>query len=122
MFLLLLAAFIWGVTNPLLKHYSSGMPADSTSFLQDLMFLVRRPKYLAIQVTNLCGSVLFFAGLSNVDVAVGSVVANSLAFVITVLVSTVVMREDTLRPRALLGCSLVVAGISLCGISSSSSS
>ncbi|RHW70754.1 Uncharacterized protein family UPF0546 [Trypanosoma brucei equiperdum] len=120
MYFLLLAGIIWGITNPLLKRYSGGMSVDSSSFLEDLRFLASRPKYLAAQLANLSGSVFFFAGLPSADVAVGSVVANSLAFVITVLVSVLVLREGTLKPRTLVGCSLVVVGTSLCGIASSS--
>nr|CCC92093.1 conserved hypothetical protein [Trypanosoma congolense IL3000] len=119
MYFLLLAGIIWGITNPLLKHYSSGMPKGSSSLLEDLRFLTSRPKYMAAQLANLSGSVFFLLGLPSADVAVGSMVANSLAFVITVLVSAVVLREGTLKPRTLLGCSLVVVGTSLCGISSS---
>ncbi|ORC89160.1 transmembrane protein 234 [Trypanosoma theileri] len=122
MFLLLLAAIIWGITNPLLKHYSKGIASgssSSSSFLEDLRFLASRPKYLITQLINLSGSVVFFAGLRSVDVAVGSIVANSLAFVITVLTSVLVFKEGALQPRTLLGCSLVVAGTALCGLSSS---
>ncbi|EAN91077.1 hypothetical protein C3747_53g112 [Trypanosoma cruzi] len=120
MLLLLLAAIIWGITNPLLKRYSSGMAVSSSSFLEDLRFLLSRPKYMATQLLNLSGSVLFFLGLRHVDVAVGSMVANALAFVITVLVSALVLHEGVLRPATLLGCGLVVAGTTLCGIASSS--
>ncbi|RNF17375.1 transmembrane protein 234 [Trypanosoma conorhini] len=121
MLLLLLAAIIWGTTNPLLKRYSSGMAAGS-SFVEDLRFLAARPKYLATQLVNLSGSVFFLAGLRHVDVAVGSMVANALAFVLTVLLSAFVLREGPLRPTTLLGCVLVVAGTTLCGLASSSSS
>ncbi|RNF01482.1 transmembrane protein 234 [Trypanosoma rangeli] len=119
MLLILLAAIIWGTTNPLLKRYSSGMAAGSSSFAEDFCFLASRPKYLATQLLNLGGSVCFFAGLRHVDVAVGSTVANSLAFVLTVLMSAFVMREGPLQPVTLLGCTLVVAGTALCGLASS---
>ncbi|KEG09410.1 transmembrane protein 234 [Trypanosoma grayi] len=119
MLLILLAAVIWGTTNPLLKRYSTGMATQTTSFLEDLCFLASRPKYLVAQLTNLSGSVFFFAGLRDVDVAIGSIVANALAFVITVLVSVLVLQEGTLRPRTLLGSCLVVSGTALCGLAAS---
>lgn len=119
-FLMILAALLWGVTNPLLKHFSQGM-ASTGSAREDVLFLVRRPKYLATQVVNLSGSVVFFYSLREVDVSVGSIVVNSLAFVITVLMSVLILREGPLRPRTAVGCLLVMAGTALCTYSSGSS-
>lgn len=116
--LMLLAALLWGVTNPLLKHYSRGL-TSSGSTKDDLAFLLRRPKYLLTQVVNLSGSVAFFYSLREVDVSVGSIVVNSLAFVFTVLMSVVVLREGPLRPRTAAGCLLVMVGTALCTYSSS---
>lgn len=116
--LLLLAALLWGVTNPLLKHYSAGM-TNSGSPKDDLAFLLRRPKYLFTQIINLSGSVVFFYSLREVDVSVGSIVVNSLAFVVTVLMSVFVLREGPLRPRTATGCILVMLGTALCTLSSS---
>ncbi|CAG9574350.1 conserved hypothetical protein [Leishmania major strain Friedlin] len=118
--LMLLAALLWGVTNPLLKHYSRGM-ASSGSAKDDALFLVRRPKYLVAQAVNLSGSVVFFHSLREVDVSVGSIVVNSLAFVITVLMSVLVLREGLLRARTTAGCLLVMVGTALCTYSSSAS-
>jgi multidrug transporter EmrE-like cation transporter len=117
--LVLLAAFLWGVTNPLLKHYSKGM-TSSGSAKDDFVFLLHRPKYLLTQVVNLSGSVVFFYSLREVDVSVGSIVVNSLAFVITVLMSVFVLREGPLRPRPAAGCLLVMIGTALCTYSSTS--
>lgn len=85
--------------------------------MADLKHLLRRPKYLLTQVTNLSGSVLFFYSLRDVDVSVGSIVANSLAFVITLLMSVFVLKEGSLRPRTMAGCALVMAGTALCTLS-----
>lgn len=114
--LLLLAAFLWGVTNPLLKRYSAGMQSGSSA-KDDWFHLIHRPKYLVSQVANLLGSVFFFLGLRDVDVSVGSIVANSLAFVITLLVSLLVLREGRLQMRTSCGCVLVLLGTALCTLS-----
>ncbi|KAG5478727.1 hypothetical protein LSCM1_06131 [Leishmania martiniquensis] len=118
--LMLLAALLWGVTNPLLKYYSRGM-ANGGSAKDDALFLVRRPKYLVTQVVNLSGSVVFFYSLREVDVSVGSIVVNSLAFVITVLMSVFVLREGMLCARIAVGCILVMVGTALCTYSSGTS-
>lgn len=118
--LMFLAALLWGVTNPLLKHFSQGMKAKG-SLKDDLLFLVSKPKYLITQVCNLLGSVVFFMGLRDVDVSVGSIVANSLAFVITVMISTLVLKEEPLNRRAGVGCLLVMMGTGLCTLSSTRS-
>lgn len=113
---MLVAALLWGVTNPLLKHFSKGMKAQGST-IEDIKFLFSRPKYLLVQVCNLLGSVFFFYGLRDVDVSVGSIVANSLAFVITVIVSTVILKEEPLNRLGAFGCLLVMFGTGLCTIS-----
>lgn len=113
---LFIAAFVWGVTNPLLKKYSAGLEPTG-SFLQDLKHLAQRPMYLLIQVTNLSGSVFFFLGLRTVDVTVGSIIANSLAFVITLLMSVFVLNEGKLKPQTVIGCAVVMVGTALCTVS-----
>ncbi|EPY32106.1 transmembrane protein 234 [Strigomonas culicis] len=116
--LMLLAAMLWGVTNPLLKLYSKGIQSTGSA-LDDIQFLLNRPKYLITQIVNLSGSVVFFYALRDVDVSVGSIVVNSLAFVITVLVSVLVLHEGTLKPQTVVGCLLVMAGTGLCTLSTS---
>jgi drug/metabolite transporter (DMT)-like permease len=113
MYLLLLAALLWGVTNPFLKRFSAGL-AQQSSWFNDLMFLLRRPKYLFIQLLNLSGSVAFFAGLRDSDVSTGSIVCNSLAFVITVVMSLVIHEGFRLKPLTYIGMALVMFGTALC--------
>lgn len=115
-FLMVLAAVLWGTTNPLLKYYSRGLPSSS-SVVDDVLFLLKRPKYLCTQLLNLVGSVVFFYSLRDINVSVGSIVVNSLTFVITVLVSIFVLREGPLRRQTALGCLCVVVGTALCTIS-----
>jgi drug/metabolite transporter (DMT)-like permease len=114
-----LAAALWGVTNPLLKKYTAGMEGASSKeqgngFLVDIKFLLRRPKYLVTQGLNLLGSVAFFAALRGVDISTGSVVTNSLATAITLVVSVFVMKEGGMEPRTYAGIALVLTGVSIC--------
>eukprot|EP00744_Colponema_vietnamica_P030598 GILI01047898.1.p1 GENE.GILI01047898.1~~GILI01047898.1.p1 ORF type:complete len:139 (+),score=24.13 GILI01047898.1:47-463(+) len=117
MFFILLAAILWGCTSPLLKKYSKGFsaPTDGNGgVLRDIKFLLSRPKYLITQILNLSGSVAFFYALREVDVSVASVVTNSLAFVLTIIVSVFILNEGSFKPRTWLGTLLVLAGVSLC--------
>ncbi|CCW65081.1 unnamed protein product [Phytomonas sp. EM1] len=112
---LFLAALIWGVTNPFLKRYSAGMKQGGT-LKEDLNHLVRRPGYLCVQLINLSGSLVFFYALREVEVSIGSVVANSLTFVITLLTSSFILCEGALRIQTVIGCSLVLIGTALCTV------
>lgn len=117
MLLMLITAMLWGITNPFLKHYSKGIETKGSTW-EDIKFLFSRKKYLFVQICNLFGSICFFYGLREVDVSVGSIVANSLAFVITVLVSTLILKEKLISPQAGLGCFFVILGTAFCTLSS----
>ena len=117
MLFILLAAVLWGVTNPLLKRYSAGFHTaerEKRSAWDDVVFLVKRPRYLVTQIANLLGSVAFFAALRDVSVSTGSIVTNSLAFVITVIMSVWVLKEGTVQPRTYCGMVFVLLGTSIC--------
>lgn len=116
---MLIAAVLWGVTNPLLKFFSDGIKAKG-SIRDDLAFLASKPKYLVTQLLNLCGSFFFFYGLRDVNVSIGSIVTNSLAFVITVIISTIFLKEESLNYCSKVGCIFVLLGTALCTFSSSS--
>lgn len=115
----IITALLWGITNPLLKRYSAGFASVDASRGPgaaggEIGFLLRRPKYLLVQVLNLLGSVVFFWGLREGDVSTASIIANSLAFAITVVVSSVFLGEEPLSGRSAVGAGLVVAGVSIC--------
>jgi drug/metabolite transporter (DMT)-like permease len=118
-FFMFTAAVLWGVTNPLLKRYTAGME-DATKqrtgkgFVDDIKFLLQRPMYLLVQGLNLLGSVAFFAALRDVDISTGSVVTNSLATAITLVVSVFVMKEGGMKPKTYVGIVLVFVGVSVC--------
>jgi drug/metabolite transporter (DMT)-like permease len=119
MIFIIVAALLWGITNPLLKRFSKGLEsADSSkkSALDEMKFLLQRPKYLMTQGCNLLGSVAFFYSLRDVSVSTGSIAANSLAFLITVIMSTWVLQEGTLKPRTYAGIALVLLGTSICTV------
>ena len=115
MFWALVAAFLWGITNPLLKKFSTGFAEKTeTGVLAEVKFLVSRPKYLITQITNLAGSVMFFWGLRDGDVSSASIIANSLSFAITLLTSSFLLGEEKLTPRSWLGAIMILGGVCLC--------
>lgn len=135
MFYILLAAVLWGCTSPFLKKFSKGFasPTEDTdaddkkkgqngmlkNALKEITFLLSRPKYLVTQILNLSGSVAFFYALRDADVSVASVVTNSLAFVLTIIVSVFILKEGNFKPRTWLGTILVLVGVSLCSLGGS---
>lgn len=117
MLFIILAAVLWGVTNPLLKQFSKGLETSNGSkktVWEEVVFLLRRPKYLATQGCNLLGSVAFFYSLRDMSVSTGSIAANSLAFLITVVMSVWVLKEGSLQARTYAGIALVLTGTSIC--------
>ena len=121
MFFILLAAVLWGVTNPLLKKYTAGFDTaeKAAGWLGEAKFLLQRPKYVVTQAANLAGSAAFFMGLRTVDLSIGAVVANALTLAITCIVSVGVLREGAPSLRSSLGVVLIMAGVSLCTYSKS---
>eukprot|EP00758_Cryptobia_borreli_P015173 Tbor_TRINITY_DN5997_c0_g3::TRINITY_DN5997_c0_g3_i1::g.18967::m.18967 len=136
MIFIFIAAALWGITNPFLKKYSKGFEKNDEKcdkndiktknkgpkhalrgFLNDLKFLLSRPKYLITQALNLCGSVAFNYALRVSDVSVVSVVTNSMAFVFTVITSVIVMKESVPRVNTWVGIVMVLVGVALCSMS-----
>lgn len=127
MFLVFLAAILWGVTNPLLKRYTAGFADTETvatkkkadesggggGALRDIKFLLQRPKYLITQATNLSGTVVFFWSLRTIDVSIAAVVANALTLVITCIVSAMI-GDSKLSAKGMLGIVFVMIGLGLC--------
>lgn len=122
MFLVFLAAFLWGATNPLLKRYSEGFAAteqntnetdEKGGALRDIMFLLKRPKYLITQATNLSGTVVFFYSLQTTDVSIAAVVANALTLAITCIVSAMI-GDSVLSLKGIVGICLVMIGLGFC--------
>lgn len=116
MFFILLAAILWGATNPFIKKYTQGFSSaeKEPGVMGEVMFLLRRPKYLVAQGLNIAGSVAFFMALRTADVSVAAVTTNALAFVFTVLVSVLVLKEGSIKPRTWVGLILVMVGTSIC--------
>ena len=116
MFFILLAAILWGATNPFLKRYTQGFSTaeKKPGVMGEVTFLLKRPKYLLVQGLNISGSIAFFMALRTADVSIAAVTTNALAFVFTVLVSVFVLKEGTIRSRTWAGLILVLVGISLC--------
>lgn len=119
MFFIILTALMWGVTNPFIKRYTEGFgdssPKDDgkgKTFLDDIRFLLSRPKYLVVQALNLSGTLCFNYALMDAHISVASAVANSLTLAITVVVSAMI-GDSKLTPKGIVGFLLVGVGVSL---------
>lgn len=132
LWLVALAGVLWGVTNPYLKKFTAGFnevskgsdhdavpdqQTDSTSkgifasVVKDLTFLLKRPKYLAVQGFNFVGSVVFAVGMSTASLSVGPALANGLSMALTCLISTLVLKEEPMSTRTALGVLLIFSGM-----------
>ena len=102
----LVVSLFWGITNPILRHYSQGMRGEGVA--SDFLFLGSRPGYLVSLLANWTGSVLFYVLLRDGDLSLVSPLANGLTFVVTLLCGRLVFGERVGR------CSMV--GIALIGL------
>lgn len=124
-FYIIVAALMWGVTNPFLKRFTEGFDkteqqqqkvkngASDGGVLGDVKFLLNRPKYLLTQALNLSGTVVFNYSLSFTDVSVAAVATNALALVITCIVSAAI-GDSVLKPKGMLGIVFVIVGLGFC--------
>lgn len=96
---LLLVGTIWGITNVLMKRGSLGInelpakPGVFASLLQEIIFLVTSPLYVASFLGNMMGSVLFYYTLSHADVSLVAPTANALTFIATTAAGRVLEKE-----------------------------
>ena len=111
---LFLVALFWGVTNPFLKHYSTGITsrrrAASAGVWADFRFLLSSRGYVASLLINWIGSVLFYVMLADGDLSVVVPVCNSLTFGVTLVCGYLAFGER-ISGRTLVGLGFIVAGI-----------
>ena len=103
-----LVSLVWGFTNCLLKRYSKGISESSN----DLLFLLKRWKYLCSLCANLCGSVLFYVLLKDHDVSIVVPLVNTLTFATTTVFGVLFFHEKV-STQALSGLALIAVGITL---------
>ena len=63
---------------------------------------------------NQSGSLLFYYAIGNSDISIAVPVCNSIAFLFTAVVSSMIGEESIPLPRAILGIAFVVLGTYLC--------
>eukprot|EP00096_Caligus_rogercresseyi_P013112 TRINITY_DN5774_c0_g1_i1.p1 TRINITY_DN5774_c0_g1~~TRINITY_DN5774_c0_g1_i1.p1 ORF type:complete len:116 (-),score=31.11 TRINITY_DN5774_c0_g1_i1:28-375(-) len=101
---LLLPAFLWGSTEPLMKRFSQGHPSSS------LGSLLRHSRGYALSyIANQLGAVLFFVFLKFNDLNVGVPFANSAKFIFNYGVGRC-LGEASLTPKKALGLGLILCG------------
>jgi hypothetical protein len=109
MALILVAALLWGVTNPLLKRHSVVRVSDRRAaprcggcgLLVELYAALTRLAFVGPFILNQCGSVAFTYSLMDTPLSVAVPVANAMTFAVTSVTSTCIGEENGLpRSRA----------------------
>jgi len=116
---LTIVAFLWGSTNPLLKHYSKGVEkidkkGKVPGFLKEFIYLFSNIKYLLSFLLNQSGSVLYYITLASADLTLAVPMSNSLTFIFTALSSRLLFKEESLNWETLSGMFLIITGVMLC--------
>lgn len=116
----LAAGLLWGVTNPFIARgtrFVAASPAIRYTGLGPLDGLLRHlltPAFIAPQLLNLAGSVLFAASLGSGSISLAAPVANGVSLAATALFDHLL--GDRLRSVAggVTGVLLVCFGVTLC--------
>lgn len=117
-FWLVLVAFLWGSTNPLIKKGSAGIENIKRSnavwqFLAELKFLVLNWKYIIPFLINQSGSLVYYLTLASADLSLAVPITNSLTFLFTTMVGQI-LGEKVASKETCLGMVLVMLGVGLC--------
>ncbi|KAK9886781.1 hypothetical protein WA026_018434 [Henosepilachna vigintioctopunctata] len=117
-FSLITVALLWGGTNPLLKKNSKKiMVIKSASkveqFILEIKYLFTNIGYMIPLALNQLGSVVYFFALQHTDISLAVPVANSLSFVFTAIVGSL-LGEELPNRKVVMGIMFIFAGSALC--------
>ena len=117
-FLLVVVAFLWGITNPLMKKGGRGIEQTRagnrfTQLIVEMMFLAQKWSYTIPFLVNQFGSVLYHYVLSSTELSVAVPVANWLTLLVTIITGHL-LGERIKDSRTYIGIILVVCGICMC--------
>ncbi|KAH3767129.1 transmembrane protein 234-like [Pelomyxa schiedti] len=120
---MVVAAALWGCTNPFLKKGCTGVTAANDPQCPDGVvaqisrkcgYLAARKQFFIPFLINQCGGIAFFFALRFSAVSTAVPVVNSLTFIFTAFVSWLL--NEQLTKETLFACILIIAGVSLCVI------
>eukprot|EP01134_Creolimax_fragrantissima_P001356 CFRG1356T1 len=117
---LLLVSLCWGLTNPLLKDGCKGLSSVKVNgpwwkrMIVEAKYIFGRKEYWIPFVINQSGAVLFFYTLSHVDLSLAVPITNSLTFVWTSLVESLIFGGKHPDSRTAVGTALVLSGVFCC--------
>lgn len=114
---LVVAAFLWGVTNPLIKRGSAGLENIKAStkygqIFKELSFLVTNAKYMVPFLINQLGSLVYFFALQGADMSLAVPVSNALTFEVTAVTGWI-LGEKTTDRKTYIGMILILIGTTL---------
>jgi drug/metabolite transporter (DMT)-like permease len=114
-------ATLWGATNPFLKvgAESTRLPPRTGVWARDALgafvATLTNWRFSVPFAINQCGSFVYFYLLGSSDITMAVPITESLTILMTALTARFVLGERApLRPAALLGAVLVLAGVTTC--------
>ncbi|XP_064624271.1 transmembrane protein 234-like [Lineus longissimus] len=115
---LILVAFLWGFTNPMIKQGGAGIENIKKrnallQFFAEVQFLVSNWKYMVPFLINQSGSIIYFLCLASVNLSMAVPITNALTFIFTIVAGKVIL-EEKISTETLVGMLLVLGGVTLC--------
>ena len=107
----IITGLIWGVTDPLMKKFST-YPKIRENKVSEVLPFLSNWQYALTFVTNQLGSVSFLWTLNQTSLSFAVPVTNSLKFLITLIVGQL-LGESKLSQKSIFGLILVFCGVSL---------
>ena len=116
--LLILVAFFWGTSGPLMKHVTVDVPAPKSragvlSPFYYIMSLFSRWKFILAYIYDQAGSALYYYVLGRTDLSTAVPIANGLTFVFSGLTEAIVKKRIPSRVTV-EGILLIVVGVYIC--------
>ncbi len=115
---LIVVAFFWGTSGPIMKHASAEVhqPRNSNGVFAAFSFILSlfsRWKFICAYIYDQAGSALYYYVLGKTDLSTAVPIANGLTFVFSGLTEAIVDKRFPSR-STLEGVGLIVAGVYIC--------
>ena len=114
--LLILVAFFWGTSNPLMKRVTADDPGKDSSGLSPIAFIItlfKRWKFVAAYLYDQAGSMLYYYVLGSTDLSLAVPIANGLTFAFAGITEAIMDKRFPSR-STIEGSILIVAGVYIC--------
>ena len=115
---LILVAFFWGTSGPLMKYVTQDVKVPETrigvlSPFSYIITLFSRWKFILAYIYDQAGSAVYYYVLGRTDLSTAVPIANGLTFVFSGLTEAIVNKRTPSR-ATVEGISLIVIGVYIC--------